>query len=809
MKYNIFNLEYPLFTDSVIVLFVREIKYENTQKHLVFFTRNEIKLSCNSSSSTRKRKPSTLPTVTKHSVREREGGRAREMAEHTAGISNYVNTMKCECSVEYLKIKSFNTLTFVEKTNIIEKGRPKSNLKIDTVSKGKKIFTRHFRSQLYETIPWLCGCSHLNKLFCWPCFLFSNEKTTWNTTGYDDLHNIHKSEKRHGNSVAHIVAMKDLKLFGKNQRIEFSLSEQNRLTVQKHNEEVRKNRAILTHLIRVVCLLGKLGLAFRGHDESDTSTNRGNYVEFMKVLGHYDSDLKSLIENKGVFRGLSPQIQNDIIDSVSKYMELEIKREVSEAPFVAIILDEATDISMKAQISSVLRFVSENGQIQERFLHFKDISQDRSANALFLHATQVLAEFNCASKLVAQTYDGAAVMAGEHAGLQAKLREVCKDAIFVHCYAHRLNLVLSQSVSSIKPVKVFFGSLSGFGAFFSKSTKRTEALDCQVKKRFPSVAPTRWNYQSRLVETVHHHKVDIENLFISMIENDNEWDSETVSSARGFLTLLRDFDFNFFLKFFASIFPLSDNLFQVLQTKACDIVYCNKKIDDFKTHLKHLRMQFESFWSESLSEFPKTYSLKRNRIESMEGEDKKLTYKRLFLEIVDVLTVHIHERFSEVTKLKFLNLLNHKQFTNFKTGFPNEALNSLAENYGSWFEFPRLTSELTVVYSDSEFSKNVCEILKYITEAELRDVFPETHKLCKLILTIPATSASTERSFSALKRIKNYLRSTQGQERMSSLALLNIENGLLDKLMTRANFFDDVIDLFAAKSRRIELLYKK
>jgi hypothetical protein len=73
---------------------------------------------------------------------------------------------------------------------------------------------------------------------------------------------------------------------------------------------------------------------------------------------------------------------------------------------------------------------------------------------------------------VAQTHDGAAVMAGEHAGLQDKLREHCKDATFVHCYAHRLNLVLSQSVSFIKPVKIFFTSLSGFGTFFFQNRRR-------------------------------------------------------------------------------------------------------------------------------------------------------------------------------------------------------------------------------------------------------------------------------------------------------------------------------------------------
>jgi hypothetical protein len=107
-------------------------------------------------------------------------------------------------------------VTFDEKTKIIGR-RPKSELKIDTRSKGQKTFTRHFRPHLYKTAPWLCGCSQPNKLFCWPRILFSKEKTTSTTSGYDDLHIFHKSEKRHSNAVAHILSLKNLKLFGENQ----------------------------------------------------------------------------------------------------------------------------------------------------------------------------------------------------------------------------------------------------------------------------------------------------------------------------------------------------------------------------------------------------------------------------------------------------------------------------------------------------------------------------------------------------------------------------------------------------------------
>jgi hypothetical protein len=89
-----------------------------------------------------------------------------------------------------------------------------------------------------------------------------------------------------------------LKLFGKNQSFEFSLSEQHRLSVQRHNEQIRENRIVLTQLLKVVCVLGKPGLAFRGHDESETSDNRGNYVEMLKLLGNYDADMKFLVKIK-------------------------------------------------------------------------------------------------------------------------------------------------------------------------------------------------------------------------------------------------------------------------------------------------------------------------------------------------------------------------------------------------------------------------------------------------------------------------------------------------------------------------------
>ena len=63
------------------------------------------------------------------------------------------------------------------------------------------------------------------------------------------------------------------------------------------------------------------------------------------------------------------------------------------------------------------------------------------------------------------------------------------------------------------------------------------------------------------------------------------------------------------------------------------------------------------------------------------------------------------------------------------------------------------------------------------------------------------TSCECERSFSKLKRIMNCLRSTMGQDRLSSLSLLSIESDLLRNTDT-----DDVIKNFAkTKSRKVSV----
>ncbi|WP_209391471.1 hAT transposon family protein, partial [Chryseobacterium sp. RR2-3-20] len=202
---------------------------------------------------------------------------------------------------------------------------------------------------------------------------------------------------------------------------------------------------------------------------------------------------------------------------------------------------------------------------------------------------------------------------------------------------------------------------------------------------------------------------------------------------------------------------------------------------------------------------------KRMRLDSIPEEDKKSTYARLFYEVLDVIILNISQRFSEISKLQFLNLLDSTQFTLFVKCFPDELFSSLVDTYGPFFDANCVKSEISAIYSDTDMKKStVFELHQYLMSLQLSSVFPESSKLCRLILTIPATSSSAERSFSYLKRIKTYLRNSQKQDKLSALALINIESALLEDMRSSPRFEETVIDVFAGqnKNRRIDLHFK-
>jgi len=78
---------------------------------------------------------------------------------------------------------------------------------------------------------------------------------------------------------------------------------------------------------------------------------------------------------------------------------------------------------------------------------------------------------------------------------------------------------------------------------------------------------------------------------------------------------------------------------------------------------------------------------------------------------------------------------------------------------------------------------------------EVRSLFPQVEKLIRLLLVVPATSCTAERSFSALRWLKTWLRSTMTQSRLNAIALCHVHQEVLDSLN-----LTDIASQFAGRS---------
>jgi len=99
----------------------------------------------------------------------------------------------------------------------------------------------------------------------------------------------------------------------------------------------------------------------------------------------------------------------------------------------------------------------------------------------------------------------------------------------------------------------------------------------------------------------------------------------------------------------------------------------------------------------------------------------------------------------------------------------------------------------------SEDIDSLLELLPFLHVNCLHEVFPNVSVALRVVLTIPVTVASGERSFSKLKLFKTFLRSSMKEDRMNNLALLSIEIELASEL----DYSSHITKFAAMKARRV------
>ena len=185
-------------------------------------------------------------------------------------------------------------------------------------------------------------------------------------------------------------------------------------------------------------------------------------------------------------------------------------------------------------------------------------------------------------------------------------------------------------------------------------------------------------------------------------------------------------------------------------------------------------------------------------------ESFKVNY---FLYIVDQAIASLTTRFEQYQEYE--NIFGFLFTSDKLKSYDDDSLKSccsrheaaLKNNDKSDIDADELYMELRLLKNFLPNSMGPTEVLRYLKEV---DCFPNAIIAYRVLLTIPVTMASAERSFSKLKLLKSYLRSTMSQERLNGLALIAIENDILESVN-----YEMLIDNFATKNAKRMTLFKK
>jgi hypothetical protein len=713
--------------------------------------------------------------------------------------------------VSDLKKLNFTVLSIETKIELKNSGRPVPDLNLvqeQKQYKNKGAFTRRFDKSVYKKTPWICGCEETNAFFCFVCLLFGGDDK-WTEEGVCDLKHLVTKSNSHEGSKKHKDNFMSFQLLGRtNIATCLSTVDAEEQEIKKHNEKVTKNRDILAKLIDILRLCSKCNLSLRGHNEKEDSKNRGVFLEIVNYTRKFDAAFNSHMQEPHVFQGTSKTTQNELLQCMLDVCRQHIMDEIRKSSFLSLMVDDTTDVSAQAQTVLVFRYEL-NGKVHERFWGFA-YPESQNAEGLSQCILQQLDPIigDSPEKLIAQTYDGAAVRRGCEGGVNIKITEKYKNAHFIYCYAHQLNKLLENAVSNIPSVRIFFANLNGIAAFFSDSPDRRAALQQVCDKRVPRPSQTRWKFQSQIVETVFDYKDEI----LECLENmemgiPKRYNTETVALSSGFANWFEDSTFLFWLRFFSKIMPYVDILFNQLQVIPADALKIQVAIDTFEKAITNIRNDLPSGSDNSQKtlkiEIDEERPEKRRRLNN---EDLNVSAK----EVCDTIVFQIRDRFACKEHLYGAKLFQRECFKGYKKKLPLKDIEQFCQVF-TMIDKNALKVELGVFYSRPELTKEMTGCLKtlnFINSFGLDITFPEITKVLKILVTIPYTTSEAERCFSTLKIIKSYLRNIISEDRLTALAMICIEYSMIEAI---PNFNEKVIEKFVAddKVRRLEFSFKQ
>ena len=563
-----------------------------------------------------------------------------------------------------------------------------------------------------------------------------------------------------------------------------------------HEKQI--NRECFLKLISSIGFLARQNLALRGDRAGEPDSN---FIQLLQLRAEDEDDGK-LVRwmKKKSSKYTSHVIQNEILQVKALRVLRQVASNVQATNFT-IMIGETTDTSTTEQVVFVLRWVDSSLQVHEDFVGLYE-TDSISSNSLCALVKDVLLRFNLKlENCRGQCYDGASNMKGHVSGISTQLLQEEPRAIYTHCYGHSLNLACQDTIRSVKVVKDALDSTFELSKLLKYSSKR-KATFKKIKEQlapsdpgFRTLCPTRWTVRADSLASVLQASLET---FADMSSRDMEMSAR----VNRIVFQLEKFDFLFGVMLGEKVLRLADNLSRTLQHKDLSAAEGNRAAHLTCETLTALRKdtEFALFWKEVMKKqhelgveeptLPRRHKAP-SRFEERTGEphfpsNVEDDYRVQYFEALDLLIQCIKDRFDQpgyriYSKLESL-LLNAAN----GVALDEDCFSEVLDLYAPDFDSSLLESQLQILqtkFSDAPKPVRFSSIREFlISLSHTQSLLSEVIKLMKLILVMPATNATSERSFSALKRVKTYLRSLMAQSRLNHLMILHVHKEMTDSL---------------------------
>ncbi|KAL4148699.1 hypothetical protein QTP88_002869 [Uroleucon formosanum] len=465
---------------------------------------------------------------------------------------------------------------------------------------------RSFREEYYyKKLPdgknikrqWLAYSPSKDKIYCFSCMLFGLVKTKKNklvSTGTQDWKHITLRMLNHEMAKEHLESEISRGQYSTNNRLDVRF----RLTT---NNQIAENKKIVRVIFEILLYLeGRQNIAFRGHDESLTSKNRGNFLSLIKVLSKYHAPLaihlnkieNSSKQNRITF--LSGQTQNVMLQIMSDSIRSFILKKIKDSRMFAVIIDTTTDISKLEQFTFVVRFVNDEGIVEERLIAL-EIATDATVHGMFQLFSTICEKhgLDWKNNLYAQAYDGAASMQGPYSGLRTLILQQCPRAKYIWCCAHIINLVIVDMCDSCLDTRNFFGEIQALVEYFG-ARKRTACFinhqkllyPGQVCRRLKYLSSTRWTSHDRAIDVIYEkYTAIVESLEELTLSNYRTISSQAISQLKN----VTSYKFILMIIFMKKIFKITTPVSVYMQYPKLDFIEAMNLVDSAKKRLEELR----------------------------------------------------------------------------------------------------------------------------------------------------------------------------------------------------------------------------